>query len=98
MPRSNSSRRRDKWSTPARDLAESVGGLRVSRDLPDGTWSIQRVAANSSGKVYVCPGCGQQVSAATAHIVAWRQEASHGVDIGVDSRRHWHSRCFERFR
>lgn len=53
MPRSNSSRRRNKWSAPARDLTESVGGLRVSRDLPDGTWSIQRVAANSSGKVAI---------------------------------------------
>ncbi|GAA1618787.1 MULTISPECIES: hypothetical protein [Brevibacterium] len=98
MPRSNSSRRRNKWSTPGRDLSESVGGLRRSRDLPDGTWSVQQVAGNASGKVYVCPGCGQSVSAATAHIVAWRQSAPHGIDIGVDARRHWHTRCFEKFR
>ncbi|GAA3845439.1 hypothetical protein KACC15558_29270 [Brevibacterium ammoniilyticum] len=98
MPRSNSSRRRNKWSAPARDLSESVSGMRRSRDLPDGTWSIQHVAGNSSGKSYVCPGCGQQVAAATAHVVAWRQDAAHGIDIGLESRRHWHTRCFQRFR
>ncbi|MCI4009901.1 hypothetical protein [Brevibacterium sp. ZH18] len=98
MPRSTSSRRKNKWQQPPRDLSDSVAGMRVSRDLPDGSWSVQKVAGNSHGKVYVCPGCGQDVPSSSSHIVAWRQEAGHGIDVGVDSRRHWHTRCFQRFR
>jgi hypothetical protein len=72
--------------------------MRTSRSLSDGNWSVQTVRGSDSGKVYVCPGCGREVSASSSHIVAWREEAPHGIEIGVDSRRHWHSRCFERFR
>lgn len=98
MPRSTSSRRKNKWQQAPRDLSESVGGLRRSRNLPDGTWSVQNVAGNTQGKLYVCPGCGQNVASSTAHIVAWREAASDGIEVGVESRRHWHSRCFDKFR
>ena len=98
MPRSSSSRRKNKWQRSARDLSETTAGLRTTRSLPDGTWSVQTVKGNDSGKVYVCPGCGRDVNASSTHIVAWRQEARHGIEIGVESRRHWHSRCFDRFR
>ncbi|MGC2939956.1 MULTISPECIES: hypothetical protein [unclassified Brevibacterium] len=98
MPRSSSSRRKNKWQQAPRDLSASVAGMRTSRTLPDGTWSVQTVKGNDSGKAYVCPGCGRDVSAAASHIVAWRQDAPHGIEIGVESRRHWHHRCFDRFR
>ena len=98
MPRSTSSRRKNKWQQAPRELSDSVSGLRTNRDLPDGTWSVQNVAGNSQGKVYICPGCGQDVASSTAHIVAWRQTARHGTEVGVESRRHWHTRCFQKFR
>ncbi len=98
MPRSTSSRRRSKWQQAPRDLSESLGGVRRNLELPDGQWSVQKVAGNASGKIYVCPGCGQDVPAAQPHVVAWRETAAFGIEVGVGSRRHWHSRCFEKFR
>src|SRR5699024_9768665 len=98
MPRSSSSRRKNKWQRSARDLSETTAGLRTTRSLPDGTWSVQTVKGNDSGKVYVCPGCGRDVKAAAPPNVAGRQEARHGIESVVESRRHWHSRCFDRFR
>ncbi|RBP66357.1 hypothetical protein DFO66_103303 [Brevibacterium sanguinis] len=98
MPRSSSSRRRNKWQQDPRDISESLGGLRRTHDLPDGQWSVQRVAGTATGKVYVCPGCGREVPSGQPHVVAWRETAAFGIEVGVDSRRHWHSRCFERFR
>src|SRR5699024_12841948 len=87
MPRSSSSRRKNKWQRSVRDLSETTACLRTTRSLPDGTWSVQSVKGNDSGKVYVCPGCGRDVKAASTHIVAWRQESRHGIEIGVESRR-----------
>ncbi|WP_253720362.1 hypothetical protein [Brevibacterium renqingii] len=98
MPRSSSSRRKNKWQRPARDLSETTAGMRTTRSLPVGDWSVQTIKGSDSGRVYVCPGCSREVSAASTHIVAWRQDARHGIEIGVESRRHWHTRCFERFR
>src|SRR5699024_12289146 len=98
MPRSSSSRRKNKWQRSVRDLSETTAGLRTTRSLPDGTWSVQSVKGNDSGKVYVCPGCGRDVKAASTHIVAWRQEARHGIEHGGEGRPPWHSRSFDPLR
>lgn len=94
MPRSSSSRRANKWSRPARELSTSMNGLRRTQEAPDGTWVVQDVKGNDSGKTYVCPGCNQELPAHTAHVVAWRSEDDFGYTTGLDHRRHWHTSCF----
>lgn len=90
MPRANRPRRRRGAPRPA-----------PSRPLPDlgvaevefagQAWSVRRVRGNDSGRSYRCPGCQQEVSAATAHTVVWPAEAMRGLE----NRRHWHTPCWE---
>ncbi|MDK8345761.1 MAG: hypothetical protein QP780_02760 [Brevibacterium sp. UMB1308B] len=93
MPRSNSSRRSNKWQRPFRELSAS-STVRTTQTGPDGTWIVQHTQGNSSGKVYVCPGCSQDLPASLAHTVAWRTDDEFGVGVGVETRRHWHTSCF----
>lgn len=53
-------------------------------------WSARQVRANDSGRVYVCPGCQQQVGADTPHTVAWPAESMQELA----NRRHWHTSCW----
>jgi len=94
MPRSSSSRRSSKWQRPRRELSTSLNGLRRTVDEPDGTWVVQQVRGSDSGKVYVCPGCNQELPAATPHTVAWRSADDFGYGTGLVGRRHWHTACF----
>lgn len=96
MPRSSSSRRASKWqrqATGTRELEDSLAGMRRYHDASDGGWIVQEVRPNDSGRVYTCPGCRQDVSAASAHIVAWLDDGPFGT-TGVENRRHWHKACF----
>lgn len=77
---------------PELDLNRATGG-RFTVSAPDGDWTTQRV--RGSDKSYTCPGCNQTISPGLAHLVAWRTEARFGLEVGVDSRRHWHPHCFE---
>lgn len=54
-------------------------------------WTFRRVRGNSSGRSYLCPGCQQDVSAASPHTVAWPSSSMHGVE----NRRHWHTPCWD---
>ena len=94
MPRSSSSRRSNKWAREKRDLSMSLNSLRRVHDEPDGSWVVQRVRGNDSGKSYTCPGCHQSLPAAIDHTVAWRSEDEFAVASGVSFRRHWHTACF----
>ncbi|WP_235936333.1 hypothetical protein [Brevibacterium rongguiense] len=94
MPRSSSSRRANKWQRPQRELGAAVSALRRTAVEPDGTWVIQQVRGSASGKVYTCPGCHQELAAATPHTVAWRSDDDFGYGTGVTGRRHWHTACF----
>lgn len=53
-------------------------------------WSIRHVQGTDSGREFRCPGCQQQIAAATPHTVVWPQEAMQGLD----NRRHWHTTCW----
>ena len=53
-------------------------------------WAARQVRGNDSGRRYLCPGCLQELSAATAHTVAWPTAGMHGVE----NRRHWHTTCW----
>ena len=94
MLRSSSSRRHNKWQRDRPELSMSLNSLPRSHDEADGSWIVQQVRGNSSGKVYTCPGCGQELPAGTPHTVAWRSAGDFGYNTGVGARRHWHTSCF----
>ncbi|MCQ9368306.1 hypothetical protein NQ038_02750 [Brevibacterium sp. 50QC2O2] len=94
MPRSSNSRRKNKWQRETHELGISLNSIRHVVEGPDGEWVVQSVRGNSSGKVYTCPGCNQDLPAGTPHTVAWRSEDEFGVGVGLAHRRHWHTSCF----
>lgn len=50
-----------------------------------------------SERVYVCPGCRNDVGPGIEHVVAWpTDDVPFGTDAGVRARRHWHSECWRR--
>lgn len=93
MGRSNRPRRRGR---PRK--GSSGGGLPPSLQRGDITevsyagqlWAVRQVRPNDSGRSYLCPGCQQQVSAGTAHTVAWPVESMQELA----NRRHWHTVCW----
>ncbi|OFT25180.1 hypothetical protein HMPREF3172_08125 [Brevibacterium sp. HMSC08F02] len=93
MPRSPSNRRRNKWQQPHRPLS-SMNSVRRSITESDGTWIVQQIRSGTPGKVYICPGCNQDLPASTPHTVAWRSGDEFGWGTGVGERRHWHTSCF----
>lgn len=58
---------------------------------PDGDWVVRPVPGAASVKTYRCPGCDQEISPGTGHVVVWPDHAS-----GTAERRHWHSPCWQR--
>jgi len=56
----------------------------------EGDFVVQSISGSVSGKTYICPGCNQNISAATPHVVVWPDYQ------GPQSRRHWHTPCWNR--
>lgn len=55
-----------------------------------GAWMVRPVRGNGNGRVYTCPGCSQQLSAALGHVVVWPDDG-----LGdISDRRHWHTGCW----
>ncbi len=74
---------------------DALRGVRRSEAGPGGgDYQVQYV--RGSEKAYVCPGCLQQVSPGTEHVVVWPEEAAFGHAQGVEARRHWHRECWRR--
>jgi ABC-type branched-subunit amino acid transport system substrate-binding protein len=48
-------------------------------------------ASTEPNKTWVCPNCNVLISVGTAHVVAW------DAVRGVETRRHFHSQCFNAF-
>ncbi len=71
------------------DDEQQRGWLQSSESWPDGDFAVRRVGGGASDKTYRCPGCDQEVSGATPHVVAWPQDR-------VDDRRHWHTACWSK--
>ncbi|HEY3438601.1 MAG TPA: hypothetical protein VGK35_13015 [Actinotalea sp.] len=94
VPRSRRSAKRP-WGQehPDLDVERALGGRRTETSA-DGDWVVQSVPAGSSTKVYRCPGCQQEVTAGTAHLVAWATDSLLGADAAVSDRRHWHTACW----
>jgi hypothetical protein len=56
-----------------------------------GEYIVQAVSGGQAGKTYICPGCNQQIGAGISHVVAWSEYQ------GPQSRRHWHTPCWNRW-
>jgi hypothetical protein len=54
------------------------------------------ITGATSSKPYRCPGCDQLIVPATPHYVIWPEVASLLETEGINERRHWHRRCWER--
>nr|WP_071606293.1 hypothetical protein [Luteipulveratus halotolerans] len=86
MPRRNRSRRDE----PRGDVSRIMGGGTRTESYAGGRWSVRSLRGNSEGRSYTCPGCQQQLSSATAHVVVWPADG-----LGdVEDRRHWHTSCW----
>jgi hypothetical protein len=51
-------------------------------------FEVSRVHPFQARKVYLCPGCQQEIPRRTGHVVVVPREAA-------DLRRHWHRSCWE---
>jgi len=70
------------------------GSLRIESKR-DGQWNVQPISAVSAVKLYLCPGCGLDISPGTPHVVAWRADGLMGEADDLAARRHWHARCWK---
>lgn len=50
--------------------------------------TVQRVQPYQARKTYICPGCQQDISPGTGHVVVVPRH-------DPDERRHWHHGCWE---
>lgn len=93
MPRSNR-RRRDDAGSSDDALARLMSGWKRTESRRGVEWTVQPVSAAQAQKTYVCPGCGRDVTAGTAHVVVWRADGILGDAADLAARRHWHSACW----
>jgi hypothetical protein len=49
---------------------------------------VRRIQPYQANKVYLCPGCHQDIPRGTGHVVAV-------PTLAPDDRRHWHHGCWE---
>lgn len=95
VPRSNRPRRPDRRVVaPPPELGSSLAGMQRIEEHRDGEWIVRSVSGGSSSKPYRCPGCQQEVSAGTPHIVAWPAQGVLGRQTTIEERRHWHTPCW----
>jgi hypothetical protein len=77
------------------DGGQDVPALRLGPERlesgPDGDWLVRLVPGAAATKTYRCPGCDQEITPGTPHLVSWPAHTP-----GVAERRHWHARCWER--
>ena len=75
--------------------AAPLGG-RVTQQTSDGDFLVRTVPGAAARKPYRCPGCQQVIPVGTAHLVVWPVEDPSWVQSAADSRRHWHTPCWQR--
>lgn len=96
MPRSNRPRRgrvRDAEAEPI-DLTRALAGRARVETHRDRFWNVQPIAASSSAKQYLCPGCGLGIAPGAAHLATWRADGLMGAADDLAARRHWHTHCW----
>jgi len=98
MPRSNRPRGRSysgSGDDDALDLSRIMSGWRRTEVRRGVLWNVQPVSSAQAQKSYVCPGCGQEIAAGVAHVVAWRGDGVMGDEADIAARRHWHTHCWK---
>jgi hypothetical protein len=70
---------------------EPVPGPERVETWPDGDWVVRAVPGAGTAKAYRCPGCDQEITPGTPHVVAWPAD---GINVGLEERRHWHRACW----
>lgn len=75
------------------DITRARGGTRSETALGGATYTVRTVTSDE--KTYTCPGCHQSIPRGASHVVAWTQEDIFGPAAGLESRRHWHSTCWD---
>jgi hypothetical protein len=79
--------------SPGADGAQDPPALQLgperAESAPDGDWVVRQVPGGAATKTYRCPGCDQEITPGTAHLVAWPAHTA-----GPAERRHWHSPCW----
>jgi hypothetical protein len=96
MPRTNRPRRRGAGDeAPPIDLERALLGRLRTEVKRDGSWNVQPHGASAATKTYICPGCGLEITPATAHLVAWRADGLMGEADDLAGRRHWHTHCWK---
>jgi hypothetical protein len=76
------------------DLERALAGRLRVEVKRDGAWNVQPQSAAAAVKVYTCPGCGGEIEAGVAHVVAWRADGILGEADDLAGRRHWHATCW----
>jgi hypothetical protein len=71
-------------------------GGRQTQYTPQGDYLIRKVPGEATRKVYRCPGCQQLIPVGTPHVVVWPADDLSWAETAVDSRRHWHTSCWQR--
>jgi hypothetical protein len=78
--------RRDEVAIDEEKARRAIASIHPGRA---GNWFVRTIPGDPDGKVYRCPGCQQEITAGTPHVVAWLAETGDASD-----RRHWHTSCF----
>lgn len=93
MPRSNRPRGSKKIETEAFETTNARMGLRREELKRGVSYTVQTsVGANAEdGKSWICPHCNLAINKGLSHLVAWDSVR------GVDTRRHFHSACWNSF-
>lgn len=92
-------RRRGPTVAPADDgatgsLEAALAGMQRVETHPDGEWVVRQVPGPAARKTYRCPGCDQEVTPGTPHVVVWSALPAVGAFGDVGDRRHWHTPCW----
>ena len=100
MPRSNRPRGRNGGAGTGGDgeeldLTRALIAFKHTQRKRDGLWNVQPLSAANATKVYVCPGCGLEISPGIAHQVTWRADGLMGEADDLEGRRHWHTHCWK---
>ncbi|MFS0893610.1 hypothetical protein [Microbacterium sp. 179-I 3D3 NHS] len=92
MPRSR--RRRPARPDSEDSLDRLLAGWKRTEVRRGSEWTVQPVSAVQAQKDYRCPGCAQDITAGTPHLVAWRADGVLGDAADLAARRHWHTHCW----
>lgn len=97
MPRNNRTARSGRKAKPIEaeedlKLDQVRSSLRRTVTRRGVDYVVQNVSGNSDAdKTWICPHCNVDIKTGTAHVVAW------DAIRGVDTRRHFHTQCFNSF-